>query len=194
MKTAEADILIVPGWSSSGEDHWQTRWERSLKTARRVEQADWFAPDRGAWVARIQTEIDAATKPVVVIAHSLGVAAAVTALRERAPPKVAGAFLVAPADVERADEWPVTEGFRFDPVATGFDRMPSGKLAMKSAVVASSDDPYCSIERAEGFARDWGAHFHNAGPAGHINAASGHGPWPEGLMQLGWFLRLLSEV
>ena len=38
MKTSEADILIIPGWSSSGPDHWQTRWEKNLKTARRVEQ------------------------------------------------------------------------------------------------------------------------------------------------------------
>ncbi|HYD14828.1 MAG TPA: alpha/beta hydrolase, partial [Hyphomicrobium sp.] len=36
MKTSDVDILIVPGWSSSGPDHWQSRWERTLKTARRV--------------------------------------------------------------------------------------------------------------------------------------------------------------
>jgi len=192
MKTADADILIVPGWSSSGEDHWQTRWERALKTARRVEQADWFNPQREEWVARIQAEIDAAQRPVVVVAHSLGVVATVTALLAQAQPKVAGAFLVAPADVERAGAWPVTQGFTFDPAATGFARMPKAKLPVPSAVVASADDPYCGLDRARELAEIWGAHFHEAGPAGHINAASGHGPWPEGLMQLGWFLRKLS--
>ena len=34
MKTADVDILIVPGWQDSGPDHWQSRWERSLKTAK----------------------------------------------------------------------------------------------------------------------------------------------------------------
>ena len=46
MKTSEADILIVPGWLNSGPDHWQSRWERNLKTARRIEQDDWHAPDK----------------------------------------------------------------------------------------------------------------------------------------------------
>jgi predicted alpha/beta hydrolase family esterase len=44
MKAADADILIVPGVNGSGPDHWQTRWERKLSTARRVEQADWDSP------------------------------------------------------------------------------------------------------------------------------------------------------
>ena len=38
MRTSECDILIVPGHENSGPDHWQTRWERQLSTARRVEQ------------------------------------------------------------------------------------------------------------------------------------------------------------
>ena len=30
--------------------------------------------------------------------------------------------------------------------------------------------------------------------AGHINAASGHGPWPEGALQFGMFLKQLGNV
>ena len=41
MRTSDADILMVPGWNGSGPDHWQSRWERNLKTARRIEQDDW---------------------------------------------------------------------------------------------------------------------------------------------------------
>lgn len=191
MKTADADILIVPGWSSSGEDHWQSRWQRAFKTARRVEQADWFKPEREAWVARIHAEIEAAQRPVVLVAHSLGVIATVAALGERTEPKVAGAFLVAPADVERAAEWPVTEGFVFDPAGTGFGSVPRGKLSVPSAVVGSRTDPYCSLERAKSFAQAWGSRFFDGGETGHINTASGHGPWPEGLMQLGVFLKTI---
>jgi uncharacterized protein len=38
-----------------------------------------------------------------------------------------------------------------------------------------------SLERAEYFAECWGARLVNIGPAGHINAASGHGEWVEGM-------------
>jgi predicted alpha/beta hydrolase family esterase len=32
----------------------------------------------------------------------------------------------------------------------------------------------------------------DAGESGHINIASGHGPWPEGLLQFGQFLKKLG--
>jgi predicted alpha/beta hydrolase family esterase len=43
-------------------------------------------------------------------------------------------------------------------------------------------------EHSEALARDWGATLVDAGPAGHINGESGHGPWPEGLMRFGGLL------
>ena len=50
MRTSDVDILIVPGLTGSGPDHWQTRWQERLKTARRVEQDDWDRPQRAAWL------------------------------------------------------------------------------------------------------------------------------------------------
>ena len=191
MRTADADILIIPGWSSSGPDHWQTRWERSLKTARRVEQAEWLKPDRAEWTHRIQSEIAASTRPVVLVAHSLGVIAAVHALHA-SPVRPAGAFLVGPADIENAHAWPITQGLSLDPLEGGFSPIPLVKLPCSSVVVASANDPYCTHERARAFAAAWGSHLVEAGDVGHINAASGHGPWPEGLMQFGWFMRTLA--
>jgi predicted alpha/beta hydrolase family esterase len=47
-------------------------------------------------------------------------------------------------------------------------------------VVASRNDPYMAFDCAVALARDWGARMVDAGFAGHINVASGHGPWPEG--------------
>jgi uncharacterized protein len=41
MRTADCDILVIPGLGGSGPEHWQTRWEGRLSTARRVEQDDW---------------------------------------------------------------------------------------------------------------------------------------------------------
>ena len=45
-------------------------------------------------------------------------------------------------------------------------------------------------EKAEHWARDWAVHFGNAGEAGHFTEASGHGPWPEGLMAFAKFTQL----
>ena len=36
MRLSEIDILIIPGWMNAGPDHWQSRWLRNMKSARRV--------------------------------------------------------------------------------------------------------------------------------------------------------------
>ncbi|MGE5267371.1 MAG: RBBP9/YdeN family alpha/beta hydrolase [Deltaproteobacteria bacterium] len=197
MKTSEADILIIPGWSSSGADHWQTRWEKNLKTARRVEQEDWIRPERDAWVARIVEAAAQSVRPVVLVAHSLGAIAVAHAGAKlaRLPAPPVGAFLVAPADVDNAALWPVTAGETFRAGAeTGFAPVPRAILPFPSIVVASANDPYCSLERARDFAGSWGATVIESGDVGHINVASGHGPWPDGLLAFGIFLQRLSAA
>jgi uncharacterized protein len=208
MKISEADILIVPGWSSSGADHWQTRWEKNIKTARRVEQADWYSPKKTAWVARIIEEVAQSVRPVVLVAHSLGVITAVHAAQKLSHlpgNPVVGAFLVAPADVENASGWPVTEGWTFEDTAAvdaavqyhkgsdggGFAPIPLAPLPFPTALIGSSNDPYCSADRAKHFAASWGSALIESGEVGHINTASGHGPWPDGLLAFGMFMQRL---
>lgn len=193
MRTSEVDILIVPGWSSSGPDHWQSRWERNLSTARRVEQNDWFNPDKDRWVGRLIEAVAAATRPPVLVAHSLGVAVVAHAAAKLPRGLVAGAFLVAPADVENAHDWPVTEGYTFNATHARFAPLPEDPLPFPSALVASASDPYCSLDRARQLAERWGSQLIEAGEAGHINVRSGHGPWPEGLLRFGWFLKQLRK-
>ena len=78
------------------------------------------------------------------------------------------------------------------PVATRpFRGVPRDPLPFPSMLIASATDPFCSVERAAEFAACWGSDFHLAGDAGHINVASGHGPWPEGLMM---FTRLMQRL
>lgn len=194
MKTSEVDILMVPGWSGSGPDHWQTRWERNMKTARRVQQADWLYPNREKWIgtlistiAKIDSDV-----PVVLVAHSLGVATVAHIAQHIPRGLVAGAFMVAPADVDHASRWPTTDGYYFDAPDHGFAPMPTDRLPFPSVLIASSNDPYCHYERAKDMAFAWGATLVPAGDAGHINEASGHGPWPEGLMRFGWFLKQID--
>lgn len=183
MRTSDCDILIIPGLGNSGPDHWQTRWERQLSTARRIEQADWEAPTRAEWVERIVKEIGRAKRPVVLVAHSLGIPAVVHAAAKLAPGQVRGAFLVGLPDVENPDLIPDVE--------LDFGPLPRDPLPFPSVLVASRTDPYCAYEKAEDMAYAWGAAIVDAGDSGHINTASGHGPWPEGLMRFAGFLKRL---
>lgn len=193
MRTSDVDILTVPGWSSSGPDHWQSRWERTLKTARRVEQDNWVEPECEAWVSRIVETATQSTRPVVLVAHSLGVAA-VAHMSQRIPKGfLSGAFLVAPADVDAAPGWPETEGFTLDGINSGFAPLPLAPMPFPSVLIASSNDPYCSLERAKTFANAWGSTLVEAGNVGHVNSESGHGPWPEGVLRFGQFLSTLTE-
>ena len=97
--------------------------------------------------------------------------------------KVAGAFLVAAPDLEQEQRPP-----EIDP---SFVPIPLAPLPFPSVLVHSNSDPYCKVGRALALAAAWGSETADAGDAGHINTASGHGPWPEGLMRLGGFLKAL---
>jgi predicted alpha/beta hydrolase family esterase len=193
MKTSEVEILMVPGWSGSGPDHWQSRWERSLKTARRIEQQHWREPEREVWVGRIMAAVAEATLPPVLVAHSLGCVAVAHAATKMPAGLVAGAMLVAPADVDHAARWPLTDGETLPAAETGFAPLPMARLPFPALLIASSDDPYCTAARAQALASAWGASFVDAGALGHINTASGHGPWPDGLLRFGSFLRGLNR-
>src|SRR5689334_9711954 len=106
MKTSDCDILIVPGYQDSGVDHWQSRWERQLSTARRVKQENWDSPDKEEWVRKIVEDVAAAKLPVVLVGHSLGVLAIAHAAVRLPRDKVQGAFLVGLPDVDRPDFMP----------------------------------------------------------------------------------------
>lgn len=183
MKSSDCEILIVPGYTNSGPDHWQSRWERQLSTARRVEQASWDEPKRAEWVARIVAEVDRAERPVVLVAHSLGVPAVVHAAAQLKPGAVRGAFLVGLPDLDAPH--PIA-GLELD-----FGPLPREPLPFPSVLVASRTDPYCDYAKAEDIAYAWGSAIVDAGDSGHINTESGHGPWPEGLMRFAGFLKLL---
>lgn len=194
MKTADVDILIVPGWQNSGPDHWQSRWERNLRTARKAIQDDWESPNAEVWGEKIAKFARGATQPVVVVAHSLGVPIVAANGEKLKRAGVIGAFLVAPADVEFAQFWPDTGGKRWPPESGtgGLDKMPLDKLPFPSHLIVANNDLYCSFARAIVLSEAWGSKLTDAGETGHINIESGHGPWPEGLLTFGGFLKSLD--
>ena len=166
--------LILPGLYDSVPGHWQSLWEDSHASFRRVGQRDWRTPDRSEWVATLQAAVAESAVPTILVAHSLGCSlVAHWAQAHRGP--VQGALLVAPADVEAG-------GFPTGP--TGFAPMPLAPLPFPSIVVASNNDPYVTLERAASFAGAWGAGLEIVGALGHINTESGLGVWPQGLALL----------
>ncbi|GHC93278.1 alpha/beta hydrolase [Pseudorhodoferax aquiterrae] len=160
--------LIIPGWRNSGPGHWQSLWEARLPDVTRVQQDDWVAPRRAAWLENTVRAILARPDPVLLVAHSLG-CIVVAHLPPEAQARVHGALLVAPADPERRA------------VLVDFAPVPHARLPFRSTLVASTNDPYCPVRLAGAYARAWGSQLVRLPDAGHINVDSGHGEWPQGL-------------
>src|SRR4051812_47324009 len=174
------DLLVLPGLNGSGPEHWQTAWERALPELKRVEQRDWDKPDYAEWAPRLTAAVTESTRPVVLIAHSLGTSLVMRWAHDepRLSQRIAGAFLVAPSDRDRFDGAP-------DSPARGFAPMLLQRLPFKSTVVASRNDDRVSFERADVFAHAWGATLIDAGNQGHMGTAAKLGLWPYGLICFG---------
>ncbi|EYB68469.1 Alpha/beta superfamily hydrolase [Deinococcus phoenicis] len=167
-------LVIVPGLGDSGPDHWQTLWEQKFGAAR-VRQDDPSAPAPESWAARLQEVIEATPGELVLAGHSCGVLNIVHWARlYGGHERVRGALLVGPTDAD------CPEMAELAPPVLLMAPVPMQPLPFPALVVASEDDPYVTFERAQAMADAWEAEFVTAGAAGHINAASGHGAWPDG--------------
>jgi len=174
------NYFIVPGLGGSGPDHWQTYFEKTGTNFQRIIQQNWDAPDINNWVATIEealTGYDPET--VILVGHSLG-CSTIAQWASHSGKKIKGALLVAPPDIEF---------FQEKSKVTLFNRLPTDKINFPTIVVASTNDHWSGIEKAEFYASQWGSKFINIGEAGHINDVSGYGNWEEGLK----ILSLLNE-
>jgi predicted alpha/beta hydrolase family esterase len=122
-----------------------------------VHQDEWDSPDCAAWALRLGAALERCSAPVVLAAHS------------------AACPLVAPSD-------PAGPNYPNGP--TGFNSVPRRRLPFASIVVAVTNDPYVELARAREYAAAWGAALVVLENAGHINVASGFGPWPQGFDML----------
>ena len=180
MRASELDLLFAPDLSGAPSDHWQARWAAKLSTARPLE-LDPHEEDHEAWIASITHAASGARRPIVFIAHSVGALAVAHAASRLRSLDVRGAFLVAPPEdaalrMLLANPWPAT---------------PRDRLPWPSVLVASRTDPWASPEHSRELAEAWGSAFVDAGEAGRLDAESGHGPWPDGLLRLAGFLKQL---
>lgn len=105
----------------------------------------------------------------ILVAHSLGCLVVARLLRHWPQLDFAGALMVAPADPRTSAR------------LSRFAEIPREELPVPVTVVASRNDPWMSFADAFDLADDWGAALIDLGYAGHINTASGFGPWVYGL-------------
>lgn len=162
--------LIVPGWTNAGPDHWQSIWQRANPKWIRVEQSDWEYPKLEDWLTTLNEYIQQCDAPPVLVGHSLG-CIAIACWGATYSAEIAGAFLVAPANVESPSA--PDEIKSFAPI-------PTEALSFPTCIIASNDDEFLSAERALAFSSKWGNALEFIGNAGHIATASGHGEWEEG--------------
>ena len=167
------EILLVPGLHNSGPDHWQSRWHTHFPHWQRVTGQTWERADLPTWSGRVAEWLQASSGKVHLVAHSFGTLAAIAAARHHAD-RIASLFIVAPAD-------PANFAIA--------DRELAAPLPFAARLIASRNDPWMSLARAHYWSQQWQVSLIDVGEAGHINAQSGHGEWPEGLQLLAELLQ-----
>jgi predicted alpha/beta hydrolase family esterase len=176
MDDKNTHILIIPGLGGSDENHWQSYWLEKYENSSRVIQEDWNAPKLTAWLENLNNNIQKLDVPIVLVAHSLAVSLVAHWYSLYNNSNIKGVLLVAPADVDSENHTP--------DIVRGFAPMPLHQLSIPSIVIASENDPYGSIERAQYFAKYWNSDFVNIGLKGHINSESNLEYWEEGQLIL----------
>ncbi len=164
------EIIILPGINGSGPQHWQSFWEAANPHMRRFSPADWDMPTLADWSLTLDRAVAAVGRPPVLVAHSLACLLVAHWLKN-SPLPVAGAFLVAVPD---------PTGTNFPREAQSFAAPPEYWFRCPSLILASSNDPYGSLEYAQRRAAQWGSGSIDIGPLGHVNERSGLGDWPTG--------------
>jgi hypothetical protein len=172
-------FLILHGWSGSGPGHWQDWLVNELRAdGHDVAFPDFpnaFHPRLGDWLETLKSELEKFPHPenLTVICHSLAVILWLHFSMQNQTRVAARVILVAPPG-------PSAE---LDTIETFFPIPRNAaslvQLADHTELVCSNADPYCPELAAKFYGE-----FLNLSTtllpdeAGHINVASGYGPWP----------------
>ena len=174
-----ATVLIVPGLRDHVDAHWQTLLASELASRGRPVRTVAPMGRIGLGLARKLEAIERTAQdiagPIVVVAHSGGCVMLAHWARRTARP-VLGALLATPPDFDE----PMPEGYPTLAAleAAGWLPVPRAPLPFPSIVAASQDDPLARFTRVAELARSWGSTLVDLGEVGHLNPASGFGPWP----------------
>ena len=168
-------VLIVPGLRDHVELHWQTLLAAELPRVVTVAPMGREDLDCRARVDAIEHAVRNVGGPLVIVAHSAG-CLMVAHWAQQTRHAVNGALLAVPPDFES----PMPEGYpRIGALrAGGWLPVPRTRLPFPSIVAASRNDPLASFTRVSTLAPEWGSKLVDLGEVGHLNPASGFGPWP----------------
>lgn len=159
--------LIVPGLDGSPAPHWQHWWAATDPRALMVDLSDPSRPVAAVWETELASII-LHHPGCVVVGHSLGAVLIARILTKWPQLKVRAALLVAPAETRGSDR------------IGHFGPIPETPLGVPTTVVASRNDPWMGFARSRLLSQAWEADLVDLGFAGHINVASGYGPWAQG--------------
>jgi len=172
--------LIVHGWQASGEGHWQS-WLASRLQASNESVLYPLLPNPDnpilhEWIQALHDQVSLMKGEKIVVCHSLG---GITWLHYATMPyaiSVDRLLLVAPPCPEGMERTAELRGFAPVPL----DPAALSRTAGQCRLVCSSGDEYCDVSAELAYARPLGIESDLLPPrAGHINIASGFGPWPQ---------------
>ncbi|MGB8697068.1 alpha/beta hydrolase [Acinetobacter sp.] len=169
--------VIVPGVGGSEPAHWQSWLQRQLMSCSRVQQKDWNNPVLETWISEFVNTVAPIQGKIQIVAHSFGCLTTVAALAQHPElnQKIKNLILVAPANPARFGE----AGFARDSQQDYQSYFHQLKIEVPTTLLISENDPWLNFEDAQCLAQAWKLNPINLGQVGHINIASGFGPFPE---------------
>ncbi|MCP2316387.1 hypothetical protein APR12_001724 [Nocardia amikacinitolerans] len=175
-RSTELAVVIVPGLGDRPPDHWLNQLAATRSPTRTVPRPPAGADlDMHAWVANLEAVASTVSGEIVLVAHSAGVLTVVHwAQRTNRP--IRAALLVTPPDFEN----PPADDPQLGRIglAHAWCPVPRSPLPFPTVLATSTNDPFATSRRVAGMAEAWGSRPVDLGPVGHLDPASGYGPWP----------------
>jgi predicted alpha/beta hydrolase family esterase len=177
------NTVFIAGYGNSTEGHWQHSWHMGIKNSNWVEQSDWDHPNCTDWVECLNELIQTIDGPILLASHSLG-GSTIVEWSKKYSANIFGAFMVAVPDVESEN---------IPNEITGYQTPALEKLPFPSMVLASTNNPYSTLDRTSYFSQAWGSAQTIVGNLEQVNADSNIGDWPEGLNLLNEFIKSIDS-
>lgn len=173
-------VLLLHGWGGSNFPHWQS-WlageiAKDYGTVSFLEFSAYEFPNFRVWKKELIEHMKE-FKPDIVICHSLANILWFHLCNTNSIQKVQKLYLVAPPSLNCT----IPELESFFPID-----MPTNPHANETLLIASTNDPYMSVDEAKELQISLGVEIKVLENAGHINADSNYGEWP-------WILEKIKE-
>ena len=168
--------LLLHGLGGSGSEHWQT-WlcQQLIERGHRVYYprfSDQDAPSREIWLRELDELMSSIPQDeeLIVLTHSLGCILWLHYAADHPVRHVRQTVMVCPPSADTGLE----EISNFFPLAQNIQLSAAAK---DTVIIMSSSDEFCSPEQALVY-QQLEVTVLLLPNMGHINTASGHGPWP----------------